>query len=50
MAALVTAVVALICVFNSAFFESYYVNERVDLLESSYKEVKDVYFDEDYRR
>lgn len=50
MAALVTAVVALICVFNSAFFESYYVNERVDLLESSYKEVKDVYFDEDYTR
>lgn len=50
MAALVTAVVALICVFNSTYFETYYVNERVDLLKSSYKEVKSLYFDEEYTR
>ncbi len=50
MAALVTAVVALICVFNSAFFETYYVNGRVDLLKSSYNEVKEVYSDENYTR
>ena len=50
MAALVTAVVALICVFNSTYFETYYINDRVDLLKSSYNEVKEVYLDEEYTR
>lgn len=48
MAALVTAVVVLICVLNSTFFESYYINDRVNLLIRSYNDLKEVYLDEEY--
>ncbi len=48
MAALVTAVVVLICVVNSTFFENYYINDRVNLLIRSYNELKEVYLDDDY--
>lgn len=48
MAALVTAVVVLICVLNSTFFEKYYINDRVRLLIRSYNELKAVKLDEDY--
>lgn len=48
MAALVTAVIVLICVLNSTFFESYYINDRVNLLIRSYNDLKSVYLDDEY--
>lgn len=48
MAALVTSVVALICVCNTIFFEKYYIGNRLKLLRSSYEDLKSVRLDEDY--
>lgn len=48
MAGLVTAVIALICVCNTVFFEKYYINDRLNLLRSSYEDLKSVRLDEDY--
>ncbi len=40
MAALVTSVVALICILNATLFERYYMNERINELKSSYDSLK----------
>ncbi|MGN0374952.1 MAG: sensor histidine kinase [Butyrivibrio sp.] len=50
MAAVVTSVVILICVLNSTLFETYYINNRVNLLCQSYNELKTVYMDQDSSR
>ena len=50
MAAVVTSVVILICVLNSTLFETYYINNRVNLLCQSYNELKAVYMDKDSSR
>lgn len=42
MAALVTAVVALICVLNTTLFEKFYVKSRLNELKSSYTQLTDV--------
>ena len=48
MAGVVTAVIALICVCNTVFFEKYYINDRLNLLRSSYEDLKTVRLDKDY--
>lgn len=49
MAAVITIVVVLICVLNYAFFERYYINDRLDLLKSSYNKLKERCLDDEYR-
>ena len=49
MAAVITIVVVLICVFNYAFFEKYYINDRLKLLKNSYNEMKELCLSEDYK-
>lgn len=48
MATVITIVVALICLCNYAFFEKYYINDRVKLLRNSYEQLKKVCLSEDY--
>ncbi len=48
MATVITIVVALICLCNYAFFEKYYINERVNLLRKSYEQLKTVCLSEEY--
>lgn len=40
MAAIVTSVVALICILNATLFERYYMNDRINELKSSYNSLK----------
>ena len=49
MAAVITIVVVLICVFNYAFFEKYYINDRLKLLKNSYNEMKELCLSDDYK-
>lgn len=49
MAAVITIVVVLICVFNYAFFERYYIDDRQDLLKSSFDKLKERCLDGEYR-
>lgn len=48
MATVITIVVALICLCNYAFFEKYYINDRVNLLRNSYEQLKTVCLSKEY--